>query len=918
MNPTTTSTSASHSSAVMTYTEITNIIQLLECMLNPQRPTVTPPAEKVTIVLDVSGSTATEFLRGMTVLEKQEELAREYILNNSGNAYQLYSYDSNYTYHGDVHFLTEEKIVDFPNLAPGSCTCTHKPLVAIAQNLHKFKPDKVIVYTDGATNSSAAEFTPAITAFNAKGITLHFVAVSPSDQNMEVIKLSEAEKLPGMDVVYQVGNNVASLTIYNRFHHTTPFKGAESSAVDKSAVQFMGMRVQIPIPVFINNLLDLISEHKMTLNWGIENIDFTKVAIEIGKLLSALFNDLDWDHCFINSIVQRLTTINSNYSLDRIRNLLKYGLKCVKKNMPVIYTNVDEHAKDANAKKAEFANATQSLTTLGTTLGASKIISIPKNGVCIIAHSSAVNLTRPVGEFPSSVDAYDNYFVAIDSDEQAVRQAMRAIFHKMGYPDAQRGPSAIFLLAKIMACMYIKGIPLDCNHMIELRKIAIIQASMGVMVSQGKYDTLGCFSQWKLGRLIPMHYSKSNTHLELYTDKSINPLNLPQLIWWALMMSMFGIFTEQLNTYQPAVTALCNEHGKEMNENNFLMIIRKMYENSIVGKFSLITLGECPQSFFTYDSFSPNSQVRRLKNHTNPGENRGECRVNALYAVPNEVDYVNQNGCLFCHYKPRLSDWEEGTISDTKAELVDAMRQAVPLSIRTDTPVPVSVVGGLEQLTITSPSTGCERVVFKLMGPTGCGKTTTRQELERQLVAKGYQVFVVSPDDINKVGGNVNQQITAQLGNFIDTTRGKKRAIILDMCNETQINQTNVFGKDLSDFKVVTIMPNFDRAQDDFGDFSKWGLENLLRRSMHGPNTMFWLNPQSVGVDKCIKVHNAKVSGIMRILNIPNKGYAIKVTTNMDEVMTIIKDGAARHALKLAARPSIQDQMKTLLASNGI
>jgi len=204
------------------------------------------------------------------------------------------------------------------------------------------------------------------------------------------------------------------------------------------------------------------------------------------------------------------------------------------------------------------------------------------------------------------------------------------------------------------------------------------------------------------------------------------------------------------------------------------------------------------------------------------------------------------------------------------------------------------------------------------MGPTGCGKTTTRQELERQLVAKGYQVFVVSPDDINKVGGNVNQQITAQLGNFIDTTRGKKRAIILDMCNETRINQTNVFGKDLSDFEVVTIMPNFDRTQDEFGDFVKWCLENLLRRSMHGPDTMYWLNPQSAGVDTCIKVHNAKVSGIMRILNIPNKGYAIKVTTNMDEVMTTIRDGAAQHALKLAARPSIQDQMKTLLASNGI
>jgi hypothetical protein len=65
-------------------------------------------------------------------------------------------------------------------------------------------------------------------------------------------------------------------------------------------------------------------------------------------------------------------------------------------------------------------------------------------------------------------------------------------------------------------------------------------------------------------------------------------------------------------------------------------------------------------------------------------------------------------------------------------------------------------------------------------------------------------------------------------------------------------------------------------------------------------------------------VHNAKVSGIMRILNIPNKGYAIKVTTNMDEVMTTIRDGAAQHALTLATRPSIQDQMKTLLSSNDI
>lgn len=891
-------------------TGFTNIIQLLECMFNTQQPTVAPRKLKVTLVVDVSGSTNTEFRSGMTVLEKEAYLARAYILDNPENEYDLYTFDTDPQYYGVVNFLSDEKIVDFPNLVPGSCTCTHKPLDKIVRNLHKFKPDMVIVYTDGATSSSAAEFAPATTAFKANGIALHFVAVSPLNQDMEYINIRESKRLPGMDVVYMVGNIVASLTIYNLFHHTTPFVGAKSSALDKSAVQFMGMHIRIPVPEFINKLLDYIIEHKVTLNWGSENIDFTKLIVEIGKLLSLCFNDINWDHYFINSIVQRLITINSNYDSDRIRRLLNYGFDCTKKNKPVVYTNVDEHAKDANAKKAEFANATQTLTTLGTTLGAPKSISIPKNGFCVIAESSSLELTRPVGEFPSSADNYNNNFVAIDGNEQAVRQAMRAIFHKMGYPDAERGPSAIFLLANIMACMYIKGIPLDCIHMIELGKIAIIQASMAVMVSQGKYDTLGCYGRWKSGCLIPMHYSKKTTHIDLYTDKSINPLNLSQLIWWALMMCMFGIFTEQLNTYQPAVAALCNEHGMEMNENNFLTIIRKMYDGSIVGKFSLITLGERPQSFFTYEPFPAGSQVRRLKNH-------GECRVNALYNIQNEVPYVNQHGCLFCRYKPQPTDWEEGTIADGQTDLINAMRQAVPLSIRTDTPVPVSVVGGLDQMTITSSTTEIERIVFKLMGPTGCGKTTTRLELKGQLDAKGYQVFVVSPDDINKVGGgNANQQITEHLRTFIDTTRGKKRAIILDMCNETTFNQKIVFGNDLSDFKVVTIMPNFDKTQDDYRDFTHWCLFNVLERQVHGPDTPYWLNPESVGVDTCIKVHNTKVSGIMRSLNIPNKGFAIKVTKNMDEVMATIRDGAERHAIKLAARPSIQDQMKTLLASN--
>ena len=170
--------------------EVTNIIQLLEFMFNTQQHTVAPVAPrklKVTLVVDVSGSTNTEFRSGMTVLEKEADLARAYILDNPENEYELYTFDTDPQYYGTVNFLSDEKIVDFPNLVAGSCTWTHKPLDKIVQNLHKFKPDIVIVYTDGATFSIAADFTPATTAFKANGIALHFVAVSPLNQNMEDI-----------------------------------------------------------------------------------------------------------------------------------------------------------------------------------------------------------------------------------------------------------------------------------------------------------------------------------------------------------------------------------------------------------------------------------------------------------------------------------------------------------------------------------------------------------------------------------------------------------------------------------------------------------------------------------------------------------------------------------------------------------
>jgi hypothetical protein len=489
--------------------------------------------------------------------------------------------------------------------------------------------------------------------------------------------------------------------------------------------------------------------------------------------------------------------------------------------------------------------------------------------------------------------------------------------------------------------MYTKGVSMDSEHMKELRKIAINQASMEVMVAQGKYDGMGCFAHWKLGRLIPMHFSKKSTHIDLFTDSSINPLNLPQTLWWAVMMSMFGIFTEQLKSYEGAVTAFCAESGMEMSEENFLKSIRAKYAGSVVGNPVLLKLEATQKSFFTLDDFPAGAKIFRLKDH-------GQCRTRALYngtpvaqaaaaaaAATSEVDYVKEKGCLFCKHVPQASEWEAVVVEDNATKLANAMRQAAPLTVRLGAAVPVGMgapaaapaaaapavvasvlqapVAAMTQMSIASN----DCLVFALMGVTGSGKTTTREKLERQLIAKGYKVLVASADDIAKLGHkDAGQQVTQQIQAF--TATREKHAIILDICHERGFDKSKVFGRNLSKYKAVTFVPNFDKTHDDFNDYECFCLNNVLARPMHSADTNFWLNPTSAGVKVCIEVHNTKAAGIMRTLGVAGKNAAFKPNLSMQTIQDLIRDGAVRHTAKLATRPSLDEQLAALLTSNGL
>lgn len=889
---------------------------------------------KVALVVDVSGSTSTQYKQGINVLEKELSALMQFVLENPDNQYVLYSFDSKSYYHGELKVLVDEGFVDLPQMVPGASTYTHFPLAEIASKLQFFKPDFVKVFTDGATNSSVNDFAPILREFKKNGVALQFVAVSPSNLNMEQINAREEARIPGMDVVNMIKNDVASLEVYNLVHDEVSFKGAVSSAVDKHAIKFMSQHVNDPIPVFINKLLDAINANKETLNWGPMQADLKKTICEIGKLFSLLYVDLD--QYFVADVIQRICTIIPEITPDRVGKLMNYGFDCTKNEKPIIYTNIDEHVKDAAVKQNQFGDAVALLTAKGTTLGQQTYISLPTRGVCVIADKS-FPLSGYVGAYRSSSDAYGNPYFGINGHPQAHRIGAREVLKTIGFPDAQRCPDAIFYVADQMARMHIKGVSMDSEHMKELRKIAVNQASMEVMVAQGKYDGIGCYANWKLGRLIPMHFSKKATHIDLYTNSSINPLNLPQTIWWALMMSMFGIFTEQLKSYEGAVTAFCAESGMEMSEENFLLSIRAKYSGSLTGNPVLLKLEPTQTSFFTLDEFPAGAQLFRLKDH-------GQCRVRALYSGgaaaaaavgASEVDYVNQNGCLFCKHKPRASEWEAVVVEDNATKLANAMRQAVPLTVRLGAAVPIGMnpvaapaaASAVVASVLQAPAVAAamaqmnnlsnDRLLYALMGVTGSGKTTAREKLERQLIAKGYKVLVASADDIAKLGHkDAGQQVTQKIQAF--TATREKHAIILDICHERGFDKSKVFGRNLSSYKDVIFVPNFDKTQDDFKDYECFCLNNVLARPMHSADTNFWLNPASATVKVCIEVHNTKAAGIMRTLGVAGKNTGFNIKSSTMEIQCLIRDGAARHTAKLAARPSLDEQLAALLTSNGL
>jgi hypothetical protein len=861
--------------------------------------------KNVIFVVDESGSTSSAFGTGMNVLEKELSVVYEYILQNPNNNYRMYSFESGCKEHS-IHFMKEEGLVNLPDLSPKGSTCTHLPLIEINKN--PVKPDIVILLTDGETNSSESVLKNEISQFLQKKIQFEIIAVSATNTDLNTISQAEERRIPGMDLINYLSNSVHKLLIYNKYHKDIPYEGATSSTINKKFLTFMGFKIDGYVHVYLNKLLDKLDEHKGNINFGPSNMSFKQLLSEIGKLLSVYFITFPAEHSFVTSIVEKLLSICNiaDMTCDRIRSIIKYGFECTKSEKPILYTNFEQHVKEKSVKHAEFKNAIDTLKIQGTTINCEKTICMPTNGACII-NNRVMPLTQSLGSYPKSKDKYGNVYFGCDEgiDGQATRIAFRELCANLGYRDS-RGPEPAFYVLNEMSLMYIKGIELNSEHMKELQKLAIIQTSMEAMIAKDKYDGIGLYKQWQAGKTLPTHFSKpTQFHSSLYRDIKINPLKLEEPIWWALMMSMLGLFEEQKNTYQTALLA------KGINNvDEFLCWIRDTYKNTIVGQINLFNLKPLPTSVFTLEHFEPSDEVYILKKH-------GPCDTKTCYSKDEINSYVLTSGCVWCYHRPTWPEFELTVVdgSNQEEELTKIMSTSSKLCVPIDSthaPSGAGVSAGAGAGAGTSTGAGfgtssmfgigvtSKKILINMIGVTGSGKSTVSKKIYDYVVANGGSCLIVSADKWSKkgtTGKQLQSAINKEMKAF-DSGNSEYKVIVVDICNENGPSPY-CFGFDSSSYNSFNFYPNLDKTK--FDDYQCWALRNVLSRPACTPTCMYWLNPESAGVSTCIKVHNNKINGLKKLLGVSST-MSFGESLTMDAVMEKITTRATDYENYLATK----------------
>ena len=807
--------------------------------------------KNIALVVDISGSTNTRFVQSKTVLDKELEILMEYVLKEPQNNYYLYSFASQTTNHGKLDIMIEESFVMLPNFVSNGGTETASAFRMVNDTGIDFT--NLILLTDGQTNSDIQDVRYYVDLLKRRKIDINVIAVSTSSTNLEYITTNEENKIAGMDLVNMLNNSVSTLEIYNLHHKDVPFKGIINSHLDKNHIMFMDIKINGYLIEFINNLIDIID--KQPIDWG-SDINIKKFFCEFGKLFSYILPTFNPEHYLLIRFIHKLTNIEQmNFTKERILKIMEYGFNCSRQSKPIILTNFDERVKQSVVKHKEFADAITELKTFGTGLNSDKKISIPtfNKPICIIDEKNH-KLVGNLGPYNNSKDINNLIYFGIDANPQAVRIGMREFCSSQGFRDSRSSPSVIFYILNQMSIMYLTGIDFNNEQMKELRKLAIAQTSLEVVISKGVYDGIGCYGRWKKGELVKIHFTQNETHTSLYNDNLINSLNFNEILWWALMMTFLGLFEEQ-KKYFINVLILLNI---EPNVNSFLEWFRNTFSHCVTGHYEILKYNNLQKSIFTLDDFDIHENVYELQDH-------GDCRTKTWYSQTEINTYINHNGCVWCRHIPTNQEFIQIDLNGNNYdELINNTKK-----ININYEILNDIYANNPNLSLNVNTRNEKKLCFYLFGITGSGKTTFADKINNYILNKNGLCYIMSYDKHAKLGQN-NKQVIKSIKNEFNTFESSDnplKVLVIDMCNENG-STNNVFECNISSYKKINVYPNLNR--NDYLNYEAWCLNNVLSRPLHDRNSKYWLNPVSAGYKKCVEIHNKKSSGIAKLLNIRN------------------------------------------------
>ncbi len=890
-----------------------NIINLIKNAGNINtNDKLTSNKEVIAFLVDNSGSTGSYFSTHVydynnpknnanikTVLEKELELVKNYILfnnNNNKNEYHLFNFESSSKYLGKINYLSEEDLVELPVLRPAGGTETLSGLMNVLIYNNQFKFNRIILLTDGQTNNN--NFDKVKNELKKLNIILEVIAVANTQTNMNNISENEQNNLAGMDLLLSnnLGNAIDLLKIYNLYHIQVPYIGAASSKIDKTHITFFNVKLDIAknIPDFLHKLLDNLIKTD-NINWELNSDDNQEKTIELnkkkfiselGKLLTLLFSDIDESHYFVNKIYQTLNKA-TGLELDRVKNILNYGFNCTKNEQPVLYTNFDAQVvKSGNVKRSQFTDAVNLLNTYGTTLNGNYKVSLPNKGLCVIDNTKFVKLTKPLGSYPNSIDDNNNTYYYPEGEEQALRIGLREFCKSTTINNPGASPVSVFYILAQMTLLYVKGFDLSHPYMQELKKLAIAQTSYEIVIESNKYDGHGCYKQWKNGNMMFLHHSTPNlTHLSLFADPVINPLGLTQTVWWATCMSLLDLYDEQSKYYQSSLKVLCNNNN--LDKNTFLQFMRDTYKDNVVGNPVYVNFEKQKHSVFTLGPFELNNNEKLFlfKDH-------GECKTKTIYSNEELDLFVKKNGCVWCHHIPTEDDLTEISYEEHKKLYENALKEAVPLSVvnikLNDTKLLENLLTEMNKTMSNNRKTNysnpkqvnkysynnnpvnpnVKSIRIDLMGTIGSGKTYYSNLLKTELENKNYKVLLINPGAVIQqmkiYGKPLNSYINGLISTFDKDHSNDNKAIIIDMCNDGQTNIRSAFGFNFNNYKYYTFVPNFVNNTDDYKQFTNWSLYNVLQRDKSSES----INLETTHITKIIEVFNLKTSGCANKMNI--------------------------------------------------